>query len=51
MPVSAQVSVNSTSSRFASLVGSCESAPSAPGSYHVSVPPLAYIVCASGTSQ
>jgi len=51
MPVSAQVGVNSTSSRFASLVGSCESAPSAPGSYHVSVPPLDYIVCASETSR
>jgi glycosidase len=51
MLVSAQVGVNSTSSRFAPLVGSCESAPSAPGSYHVSVPPLDYIVCASGTSQ
>ena len=50
-PVSAQVSVNATSRRFASLVGSCEPAGGAPGSYHVSVPPLDYIVCASGTGN
>ncbi len=48
-PVSAQVSVEAASGRFASLVGACEPAASAPGSYHVSVPPLDYIVCASGT--
>jgi len=50
-PVSAQLSVSATSSRFASLVGSCEPAPAAPGSYHVSVPPLDYVVCASGAGQ
>jgi len=50
-PVSAQVSVEAASGRFASLVGACEPAASAPGSYHVSVPPLDYIVCASGTGR
>ena len=46
-----QVSVEAASGRFASLVGPCEPAASAPGSYHVSVPPLDYIVCASGTGR
>jgi glycosidase len=50
-PASAQVSVNATSSRFASLAGSCEPVAGAPGSYHVSVPPLDYVVCASGAGQ
>jgi glycosidase len=50
-PVSAQVSVNTTSSRFASLAGSCEPVAGAPGSYHVSVPALDYVVCASGAGQ
>jgi glycosidase len=46
-PVSAPVTVNATSGRFSSLVGSCEPTASAPGSYQVTVPPLDYIVCAS----
>lgn len=45
--VSAPVTVNATSARFSSLVGACEPAASAPGSYQVTVPPLDYIVCAS----
>ncbi len=45
--VSAQVTINATSDRFVSLVGSCEPTASAPGSYQVRVPPLDYIVCAS----
>ena len=49
--VSAQVTINATSGRFSSLVGSCEPTASAPGSYRVSVPPLDYIVCASGAGQ
>ena len=50
-PVSAQLSVNATSGRFSSVVGACEAAAGAPGSYHVSVPPLDYIVCASSGSD
>lgn len=49
--VSAQVTINATSGRFSSLLGSCEPTASAPGSYRVSVPPLDYIVCASGAGQ
>jgi glycosidase len=49
--VSAPVTVNATSARFASLVGSCEPTASAPGSYQVTVPPLDYIVCASEAGQ
>jgi glycosidase len=50
-PVSAPVTVNATSGRFSSLVGSCEPTASAPGSYQVTVPPLDYIVCASEAGQ
>ena len=49
--VSAQVTINAASGRFSSLVGSCEPTASAPGSYHVRVPPLDYIVCASAVGQ
>jgi glycosidase len=49
--VSASVTVNATSARFSSLVGSCEPTASAPGSYQVRVPPLDYIVCASEAGQ
>ena len=49
--VSVPVTVNATSARFSSLVGSCEPTASAPGSYQVTVPPLDYIVCASEAGQ
>jgi glycosidase len=49
--VSAQVTINATSGRFSSLVGSCEPTVSAPGSYQVRIPPLDYIVCASEVGQ
>src|ERR1700686_965639 len=49
--VRAQVTINAASGRFSSLVGSCEPTARAPGSYHVRVPPLDYIVCASGVGQ
>ena len=49
--VSAQVTINATSGSFSSLAGSCEPTASAPGSYQVRVPPLDYIVCASGAGQ
>ncbi len=45
------MTVNATSARFASLVGSCEPTASAPGSYQITVPPLDYIVCASEAGQ
>jgi glycosidase len=46
--VNAQVTIDASSGNFSSLVGSCEASASAPGSYHVEVPPLDYIVCAAG---
>jgi len=45
-PLEAQVEVDARSTRFAALHGMCAPAPSAPGSYHVSLKPLDFIVCA-----
>ena len=44
-PLEAQVLVNATSARFASLHGRCAAQASAPGSYAVSLAPLDYVVC------
>jgi glycosidase len=44
-PVSAQVRVNVSSQRFASLHGQCQPEVTAPGIYSVTVPPLGYILC------
>jgi len=43
----AQVMVEAGSERFASLHGKCEARASAPGSYHVQIAPLDYLVCAA----
>jgi len=45
--VSAQVTVEAGSQRFVSLHGQCRSRASAPGSYHVELAPLDYLVCAA----
>jgi len=45
--IDAQVEVDPHSQRFRSLRGSCAPAESAPGSYHVLVPALDYLICAS----
>jgi glycosidase len=50
-PVSAQVMVEAASGRFVSLHGRCEPRASAPGSYHVEIAPLDYLVCASAGGQ
>jgi glycosidase len=47
VPVTAQVWVEASSHAFSSLHGGCEPAASAPGSYHVTIPALDYIVCAA----
>jgi streptogramin lyase len=47
-PLTAQVEVDSGSLHFTALHGSCAAAPSAPGSYAVSLAPLDYVVCAAG---
>jgi glycosidase len=44
-PVSVQLQVSSASRSFSSLVGTCAAQASAPGSYHIEVPPLDYVVC------
>ena len=46
-PLEVQVEVDPRSTRFAPLHGACEPAPSAPGSYHVSLKPLDFVVCAA----
>jgi len=45
--LSAEVTVETGSERFASLHGKCAPRASAPGSYHVEIAPLDYLVCAS----
>ena len=48
-PISANVQVNASSTRWRSLHGQCAARPAAPGSYRVEVAPLEYLVCkASG---
>lgn len=47
-PVEAQVEVDAKSQQFVSLHGKCAQAADAPGSYHVSLQPLDYVIC-SGT--
>jgi glycosidase len=49
--LSAQVSVDSASSRFTGLHGRCAAAPSAPGSYHVELAPLDFVICSAGVSR
>ncbi|HEX6661699.1 MAG TPA: alpha-amylase, partial [Sphingomicrobium sp.] len=44
-PVDQNVQVETRSSRFATLTGPCPAAAAAPGSVHVSLPPLSYAVC------
>jgi glycosidase len=46
-PLEAEVEIDARSSRFVSLYGQCASAPDAPGSYHVSLEPLGYVICSS----
>jgi glycosidase len=46
-PVSVQLQVSSASRSFSSLTGTCAAQASAPGSYHLEVPPLDYVVCAA----
>jgi glycosidase len=45
--ISAQVMVEAGSARFGSLHGNCAPRISAPGSYHVEIAPLDYLVCVS----
>jgi len=46
-PLEVQVQVDARSSHFEGLHGVCAPAPSAPGSYHVSLKPLDFVVCAA----
>jgi hypothetical protein len=41
------VLIESASRRFVALHGACQPASSAPGSYHVQVAPLDFVVCAA----
>lgn len=50
-PIDAQVEVDATSHRFESLHGACSPAPDAPGSYHVSLKALDYVICAARDGQ
>ena len=46
-PLEAQVEIDYATNGFKALHGSCAEKPSAPGSYHVSLKPLDYVVCAA----
>jgi glycosidase len=46
--LSAQVLIESASQHFVALHGACQPEPEAPGSYHVAVAPLDFVVCAAG---
>ena len=48
-PLEAQVSVGADHARWTTLAGACAPAVSAPGSLHVAVPALGWIVCRSET--
>lgn len=50
-PVDANVEVETGSLRFTALHGRCAPAASAPGSMRVAVPPLDFVVCASGGAR
>jgi glycosidase len=45
-PIEAQVEVDAVSHSFVKLHGVCAAAPDAPGSYHVTLKPLDYVICA-----
>jgi glycosidase len=47
-PLDVQVEVNAESRRFTPLHGKCEPIATAPGSYHVAIAPLDYVVCSAG---
>ena len=47
-PLDAQVEIDPASQDFRSLHGQCAAKPDAPGSYHVKLAPLDYVVCAAG---
>ena len=44
-PVDQNIRVETRSSRFTTLAGTCPASASAPGSVHVTLPPLGYAVC------
>jgi glycosidase len=49
--IAANVEVEARTTAFRSLHGVCASAATAPGSVRVTIAPLDYIICASGTAQ
>jgi glycosidase len=50
-PISVQVEIDPNSKHFASLHGRCEAAPTVPGSYHVQLDALDYVICEAGASR
>jgi glycosidase len=46
-PLSVEVEVDAASRHFETLHGACAPQPDAPGSYHVTLKPLDYVVCAA----
>ena len=50
-PLTAQVSVDVGSIAWRSVHGACEAGAPAPGSYRLTIAPLDYVVCSTGTPQ
>jgi glycosidase len=48
-PIESQVVVERGSRQFTALHGRCAPSATQPGSYHISLAPLEYLICASGT--
>ncbi len=50
-PIEAQVAVERSSAQFTALHGRCAAASTQPGSYHLSLAPLDYVICAAGAQH
>ncbi len=51
MPIEANLEVETRSRRFSALLGNCPAEDTAPGTVRLTLPPLGYAVCATGTSK
>jgi glycosidase len=50
-PLATSMEIDTTSRQLTALHGQCESTPSAPGSYRITLAPLDFIVCAAGAGS
>jgi glycosidase len=50
-PISVQVEIDPNTRHFAALHGRCDAAPTVPGSYHVQLDGLDYVICEAGAAH